>query len=131
MYWVADVGARSPSHLEKIWIATFSEQCLLPKLCKSTRSACWVLRARWCPYVALRPIEACFPGSWLVSLLMEQQSKRLYRYQAQSLCVSHSIINLCESDYSKGQRRMHQLVSKQEQAKPIRRGQGWRLGTIW
>lgn len=39
MYWVADVGARSPSHLEKIWVATFSEQCLPPKLCKSTQHA--------------------------------------------------------------------------------------------
>lgn len=39
MYWVADVGGISPSHLEKIYIATFSEQSVPPKLCKSTQQS--------------------------------------------------------------------------------------------
>lgn len=69
MYWVADVGARSPSHLEKIWIETFSEQCLPPKLCKITWHAGYTGHdgIPVLPSDLSRPV---FLAAWLVPLLL-------------------------------------------------------------
>ena len=78
MYWVADVGGISPSHLEKIYIATFSEQSVPPKTLQKY-SAVQTHRGWWCPCVALRAVEAIFLAAWWVPFVLYLHGRRACR----------------------------------------------------
>ena len=118
MHWVADVGGRSPSHLEEIWIATYSEHCLPPKICKSTQHS----RYTGHDGVLVSPGDLLSPsflqfGESLSTVPTRQAIMETFR-PSLSMCHLYEWIILHESGL------------KEEQTNTSCRGQGWRLSTI-
>lgn len=72
--------------------------------------------------IALRHVQAHLPWSLVGPSPNVKTEQEMVQITRPSLRVSHRSTNLCESGYIKGQRRMHQLVSKRKPAKPHQKG---------